>query len=517
MDRANLEPNSNIDQFKYVEMPSDSRASEDHVRALLNSYAEKHVLTKKERDQLHLEEYRLRRQGRRFILLLPMASDLADKWVLSVIKREKAKDKPSTKEVGFDNRPFYRPGLRLKISLESLKKRLWKSTRQIAKGEVLLEKLTTPLDAGPTSLFSMHLLRLKRLFAHYKQGKLSEKDYSKLLDEGRLGLEVCDQSFGTGSVYLRDLDFEEILEKVGSWDKEIRKASKSLEKIADSNSIKLEKILKLALEIAHIKDIHSELKVGSKRIFNKIESSDKLELQATARVISKLENESLLPFRTLSDICKQVTDIEARRLVPVNKLMEYHSLFVISRAKKLRKRRAIPGKTYLGDAAGYGAIGLRHGIRRFDPGLENQPSTYLRDWVEQVIRRRVSTEGKSEIMTFGMLSSRTDQETYDISYRFEEAILKNYDEEIDKAEAIKLVRQVLRDRTVLDHTEKEVLVGRFGLNGGDVKTYDVIAKSLGFDRESARQRYLNSIIRLRIELRKRLAEQDPVARETSSV
>ena len=529
-------------------------ASEDVIQATLDLYAKKPLLSYEKQMQLCKEAYDLRRQGRLFLLLLPIASEMANSWIQKTaknidtdkatpkVKKIPAKKLSTKKRAQIQYKPisphldFYKFEDRKKIKLLDLKKRLWISTQQVAYKRKGFDIKSAPKDSGPLSLISTHIERLEHAFSRYRgKGKaISENAFVSLLEEGQLALDVSDPHIGTGSVYLSDLNFEKLLEIAIAWDKRIKHIESKIDEIAINSSIP-----------------KAELYSASK-IYNSLSNTNRTEILCINQEIRDLEKEAKVPFSILKNIISQIAKIEKARLIPENTLWERNMRFVINIATQEVKEPHKNPEVFT-DIVQEGGLGLKKGIARFDSGLQNKPTTFWKWWIYNYItskrdnqtsiisvpryivenarklwREMSNSSERSSIEAFenflidkglnvwqrekivsGLKALKPipleapSGESNENPFLLEDKNTPNLINILAHRELLPIMHEALSDPKVLSNVNRKILIYRYGLNGGDPKTIVEIADRLKLTRETVRKR----IVRSRDKLKRHLESQ----------
>jgi RNA polymerase sigma factor (sigma-70 family) len=199
--------------------------------------------------------------------------------------------------------------------------------------------------------------------------------------------------------------------------------------------------------------------------------------------------------------------------------------------------------------------GLVKAVERFDPGKGGKLSTYSAWWIKQSIKRALANQSKTirlpvhlvdkiaKVRRVGMKIAEelgrepTDEELAEeigissaklsqlkrVSIRPAslDAPISDDDStqfgEIVGDEEAQTPFELLRDKNlrdevselleVLDDREREIIFQRFGLDGGNPKTLEVVGKKFGVTRERIRQLQNIALDKLRRALRKRETQQ----------
>jgi RNA polymerase primary sigma factor len=207
------------------------------------------------------------------------------------------------------------------------------------------------------------------------------------------------------------------------------------------------------------------------------------------------------------------------------------------------------------DLISEGNIGLVKAVERFDPGKGGKLSTYSAWWIKQSIKRALANQSKTirlpvhlvdkiaKVRRVGMKIAEelgrepTDEELAEeigissaklsqlkrVSIRPAslDAPISDDDStqfgEIVGDEEAQTPFELLRDKNlrdqvselleVLDDREREIIFQRFGLDGGNPKTLEVVGKKFGVTRERIRQLQNVALDKLRRALRKRETQQ----------
>ena len=207
------------------------------------------------------------------------------------------------------------------------------------------------------------------------------------------------------------------------------------------------------------------------------------------------------------------------------------------------------------DLISEGNIGLVKAVERFDPAKGGKLSTYGAWWIKQSIKRAMATQSKtirlpvhlvdkiSIVRRVAMKMSEelgrepTDEEVAQeigissakvsqlkrVSIRPAslDAPISDDDStefgEIVGDEEAQTPFELLRDKNlrdqvgelleVLDDRERKIIFQRFGLDGGNPKTLEVVGKKFGVTRERIRQLQNVALDKLRRALRKRETQQ----------
>lgn len=159
-------------------------------------------------------------------------------------------------------------------------------------------------ESGPSSVnfFAAHIERIDRLFGKYLTGEYKKKYYKSLLIEGQLGLQVADDSFGTGSVFLSDHNFESILNLALEWHQRFEDIDSCLSSLQNKFSLSDEFIQK---------------KICKKSFLNSSSKDPELKIRDFAAEfnlvlidIFELEKDTKLPFEVLKKILPEIKKLE---------------------------------------------------------------------------------------------------------------------------------------------------------------------------------------------------------------
>jgi RNA polymerase primary sigma factor len=256
-------------------------------------------------------------------------------------------------------------------------------------------------------------------------------------------------------------------------------------------------------------------------------TAEAVTLHAYLRDLAKLPRLNPDQERELGDRIRQHGDPDA-----IRELVEANLRFVVSYAKRYRGL----GVSYL-DLIHEGNLGLVEAARRFEPSHNVKFITYAVWWVRQSIMHALSGQRRAVALParLSAVARRFGQEVADLTRRLDHApsaeeIAEDLDISPSQAEALQFVAGVdvslsdpvgqdeegsrelgdtLAQQAVpspaddlfhhtllaqvrlalgeLDAKEREVVVRRFGLHGGDPETLQQIGDDLGLSRERVRQ------------------------------
>ncbi|MCB0319033.1 MAG: hypothetical protein KDD56_09775, partial [Bdellovibrionales bacterium] len=189
------------------------------------------LLSNQEEKELTLQTYRLRRDVREMLLLLPVATELANVWVQKLYSAFKTKHKlHSYKNV--EDKLFYSSGGRQKLKFSHLIPKLKIAAFQIFEGKILIDPEVSKDTTVNPQIFALQLECIEKNFTRYLQGEISLEHYNGLLKKAYLGLRVAHENYGTGSVFLSDFNFEEILDLALKWNKKLKQILNQVEKLS---------------------------------------------------------------------------------------------------------------------------------------------------------------------------------------------------------------------------------------------------------------------------------------------
>ena len=207
------------------------------------------------------------------------------------------------------------------------------------------------------------------------------------------------------------------------------------------------------------------------------------------------------------------------------------------------------------DLISEGNIGLVKAVERFEPGKGGKLSTYAAWWIKQSVKRALANQSKTIRLPVHLVDKiakvrrvamkiaeelgrePTDEELAEEigissakvsqlkSVSLRPASLDAPVSDDDSTEFGEIVGdeeaqtpfELLRDKNlrdqvselleVLDDREREIIFQRFGLDGGNPKTLEVVGKKFGVTRERIRQLQNIALDKLRRALRKRETQQ----------
>ena len=225
-----------------------------------------------------------------------------------------------------------------------------------------------------------------------------------------------------------------------------------------------------------------------------------------------------------------------------HKLINCNLRLVVSIAKRYTPHAR---RTELFDIVQEGNMGLAHGIKKFDPERGYALSTYVYWWIRQSITRYLSCNDRMirlpshavELLSkirawkpkffachgrYPTLDELADyckikpERLRDYLERADDALsldrvvngtdndvtliegITDGEHPMDRLHTLMSADEVMDLLSQLEETDRKLIEGVFGFDGGEPKTYTRMAKELNISRERARQRCQRALARLRV-------------------
>lgn len=182
-----------------------------------------------------------------------------------------------------------------------------------------------------------------------------------------------------------------------------------------------------------------------------------------------------------------------------DEMVNRHMGLVVSLAKRYARSTSIP----LEDLIQEGCIGLLNAIKRFDPARGVAFSTYATPWIAKYVRlairkecRRIHTSSIFDPIEDDLLIADTIPSGDDTQ---EEVETRDRDDELDAR------------LDILSPLERQIIISRFGLCGGDEHTQREVAKLLKLSVVTIRKIEQEALHRLRATYEKRERGESVVA------
>ncbi|MCB0319034.1 MAG: sigma-70 family RNA polymerase sigma factor [Bdellovibrionales bacterium] len=240
-------------------------------------------------------------------------------------------------------------------------------------------------------------------------------------------MQVADDSFGTGSVFLSDHNFESILNLALEWHQRFEDIDSRLSSLQNKFSLSDEFIQK---------------KICKKSFLNSSSKDPELKIRDFAAEfnlvlidIFELEKDTKLPFEVLKKILPEIKKLEIPMRELEKKVVAGNLRLVVNEAKKLRTKLGSWGQQLnINDLIQEGSFGLKKAVSRFDPGLKYKLSTFAVGWIKQSMRSSLCDQfGSVRLPNYVLLEiSRLRREFQDRRNEDPDLSFSRFLEDLDK-------------------------------------------------------------------------------------